>query len=140
MDQEHHFQGRWLVEHLLAGHSEQGPDLGVGGPAGGGEAGEGGGRPGEAAGEAGGDRRAGQGLGQAGGFVSVFIFVFLFQTVFDICICVYTSGHRWKSCAIKGGESRDSWTIKQQSETFPAKMLFEVIFAALTSSPLHQNI
>ena len=31
------------------------------------------------------------------------------------------SGHRWKSCAIKGGESRDSWTIKQQSETFPAK-------------------
>ena len=86
MDQEHHFQGRRLVEHLLAGHSEQGPDLGVGGPAGGGEAGEGGGRPGEAAGEAGGDRRAGQGLGQAGGFVSVFIFVLLFQTVFDICI------------------------------------------------------
>ena len=92
MDQEHHFKGRRLVEHLLAGHSEQGPDLGVGGPAGGGEAGEGGGRPGEAAGEAGGDRRAGQGLGQAGGFVSLFIFVLLFQTVFYICICVYASG------------------------------------------------
>ena len=66
-----------MVEHILTRHSEQGSDLGVGGPAGGGEAGEGGGCIGEAAGQAGGDCRAGQGLGRAGGFVGLFIFVFI---------------------------------------------------------------
>merc|ERR1719507_2325423 len=65
--QAHNHQGRWLAEHILTGHSEQGSDLGVGGPAGGGAAGEGGGRPREAAGQAGGNGRTGQGPGRAGG-------------------------------------------------------------------------
>ena len=64
-----------MAEQILTGHSEQGSDLGVGGPAGGGEAGEGGGRPREAAGEAGGDGCTGQGLGRAGGIESIFNFV-----------------------------------------------------------------
>ena len=77
INQEHLLQARWLAEHILTRHSEQGSDLGVRGPAGGGEAGEGGGRPREVAGEAGGDGRAGQGLGRAGGFVGLSIFVFI---------------------------------------------------------------
>ena len=88
MDQEHHFQGRWLVEHIFTRHPEQGSDLGVGGPAGGGEAGEGGERPREAAGEAGGDGRTGQGPGRAGGIGSIFIFVFLQRLFVFMCLQV----------------------------------------------------